>query len=400
MKNEESSRYEGQRLALLGAFPFPYPQGSQVFAGDQARALALSGARPELFTYGRGQGKPPPDLKTHVSRSWSAPPSMRSGPHWRKPLADLDLAWVWKNQAAQARREGDPFDCLLAHNVEAAAVGIALRSTTDVPVVYVAHTILRHELSAYLPKRLRPVADRIGQAMDRWVSARCDGIIALSMDAAKELEPFSNGPISIQPPGHFIQPPPSEDQIAASCKKHGLTIGRYVLYSGNLDEYQDLELLEEACLKLSSSMPPIVIACHAPQTEKGIRKNPFPSVPCLHIEDFNEMRNLMYGAESLILTRRRPGGFPIKLLNYMEAARPIIAFEGIASGLLNGESARLLPPGSSSLEFAKAITEVHNQPQLQERLGSGAFRHLTQEHDWRALGENTVSYINEITEMK
>jgi hypothetical protein len=35
-------------VALVGAFAFPYPQGSQVFFAQQARALMAAGARVTL----------------------------------------------------------------------------------------------------------------------------------------------------------------------------------------------------------------------------------------------------------------------------------------------------------------------------------------------------------------
>ncbi|MBW2293478.1 MAG: hypothetical protein JRG94_14370 [Deltaproteobacteria bacterium] len=42
------------RAAVLGAFPYPYPQGSQVFVTDHSRALRGVGFEVSLFTYGRG----------------------------------------------------------------------------------------------------------------------------------------------------------------------------------------------------------------------------------------------------------------------------------------------------------------------------------------------------------
>ena len=51
------------RLALVGAFAFPLPQGSQLFVRDQAQALAAAGADVTLFCYGHGSGEEPPGLR-------------------------------------------------------------------------------------------------------------------------------------------------------------------------------------------------------------------------------------------------------------------------------------------------------------------------------------------------
>ena len=53
----------------------------------------------------------------------------------------------------------------------------------------------------------------------------------------------------------------------------------------------------------------------------------------LAVRDFPEMRALIHAAQVHVCTRRRPSGFPVKLLNYMEAALPIVAYEGVAAGI-------------------------------------------------------------------
>ncbi|MEE3325749.1 MAG: glycosyltransferase family 4 protein [Myxococcota bacterium] len=391
----ESSQPAGSafHLALIGAFPFPYPQGSQIFARDQARALQTCGARPEFFSYGRGQGQAPSDLEVHVAPAWSSPRNMRSGLHWSKPLADLALGQVFAETARKARAQGDGFDCVLAHNAEAASLALALRPITRVPVIYVVHTILRHELSAYLPEAIQAASNRTGQALDRWIAARCDGLIALGPDAARELEPYTEAPLAVIPPGHFREPPPADREISHVCHRHELTPRRYALYSGNLDRYQDLSLLEEAAPFITDPELPIVVACHDSLAASRANASGSPSLRYRFVEGFQEMRSLIHGAESLILPRQRPGGFPIKLLNYMEASRPIVAFEGIAPTLVDGESASLLARGASGQDLARAVSRIRNHPELGVQLGDGARKALEQEHDWKSIGRKTCEHV-------
>lgn len=360
---------------------------------NQAHALTACGARPELLTYGRGVGPHPEDLVLHRAAQWISPRSMRSGLKWGKPIVDLALARTWKETAARARAEGDSFACLLAHNAEAAGIGLALRRLTGVPVVYVVHTILRHELSAYLPRSAEAFANRTGGWLDRALAKRCDGLIALGKDAALELEPHANAPVSVQPPGQFEVPAPTAEAIALACKRHALTPGDYALYSGNLDRYQNLEVLEESVQRASAPLPPIVIACHDAQAAARFSNAHRTSIRCLAVPAFEDMRALIHGAQSLLLPRRSPGGFPIKLLNYMEAGRPIVAFEGIAPGLVDGESARLLPPDADGSEMARALAELRAKPELRRKLGDGALQTLRREHDWLRIGSRTLEFL-------
>jgi glycosyltransferase involved in cell wall biosynthesis len=381
------------RIALLGAFPFPYPQGSQIFVADQARALAQCGAEPLLHSYGRGEGEPPCGLALAPSAGWTSPRAMRSGPQWGKPLADVALLATYLRSAGRQR-----FDAVLAHNAEAALIALAARARTGVPVVYVAHTILRHELSAYGPARLRGALDRVGGALDRAIARRVDGAIALCEEARAELSAHARGPIAVIPPGLDPAPAPEPSRVRDVCAAHGLTPGRFVLYSGNLDGYQDLALLGDTAHRLGDATP-VVIATHdraagraADLTDGGARRRARVVV----VDDYASMRALCHAARVLVLTRRREGGFPIKLLNYMETGRPIVAFRSVAIGLEHGESAWLLEEGAGAEELAAGILTLCGDAALCERLGRGARQQLETCHAWPELAARTLAFVGEV----
>jgi hypothetical protein len=79
------------------------------------------------------------------------------------------------------------FEAVLAHNAEAALVALAARRLTGVPVVYVAHTILRYELSAYGPPQWARGLDRVGESIDRGIASRADAVVTLCPEAERAL---------------------------------------------------------------------------------------------------------------------------------------------------------------------------------------------------------------------
>jgi glycosyltransferase involved in cell wall biosynthesis len=383
----------GPALALIGAFPFPYPQGSQIYMADQARALARSGARPTIFTYGRGQGEAPTDLRLAAVPRWASPTAMRSGPQIGKPLADLALLATW------LRAGRGKFAFALAHNAEAALIALAARGRTGVRVVYVAHTILRHELSAYADPRWQSALDRLGGRIDRLIARRADAIITLGDEPRRELEPLARGPIAVLPPGHDPLPTPAKRVIDEVCARHDLTPQQFILYSGNLDRYQDLDLLVEAANRLPDPAPTVVIATH--DASNGIAslasgRATSRRLRVVEVSAFSEMRALIHAAHSLVLTRRRTGGFPIKLLNYMEAARPIVAFADVAPGLRDDESARLLDRDDGADALARILSELWHDPALCTRLGAAARHHLESRHDWNRIAEDTLAFLADL----
>jgi 1,2-diacylglycerol 3-alpha-glucosyltransferase len=381
------------RLAILGAFPYPYPQGSQIFVTDQSRALQGAGADPVLLTYGRGIGEPPPDLTVAPSPRFLSPDSMRSGPSWQKLPADAALCATYLREHRRA-----PFDLALAHNAEAAMIALAGRAITGVPVLYVVHTLLRFELSSYAHEKWGRVLNPIGIRIDDFIARKADGILALCDDAVEFLGPKVRGPIRVCPPGLDPDPPPDAVEIAQACERHDLTRNGYALYSGNLDGYQDLDLLVAAARELArdgSEAPQIIVATHHRERAQQLFAGA-TNLRCVEVADFAEMRALTFGAQSLVLTRRRRGGFPIKLLNYMEAGRPIVAIERIAPGFAHGENAWLLAPDAGAQDLAEALRSIARDAELAERLGRGARALLESRHAWPELARETLELGSEL----
>ena len=356
------------RIALIGAFPFPSPQGSQVYLAEQHDALRRAGAEPVLVTYPDGLFR------------WNL---RRSGPSFSKPFADAALLRTLLHVHQRA-----PIDVALAHNAEAAVAAILTRAWTGVPVIYVAHTILRHELSSYAPASWRAFLDPIGGCIDAWIARRADGIIALSEDARALLEPHARCGIEVIPPGLDLEAPPTEDERQRACRAIGADPGHFVLYAGNLDGYQDLDLLDAAAGLCSGDGIPFVVATHDARDAAGRLRN----LRIVERATFAEIRALHHSAGALVLTRRRPGGFPIKLLNYMEAGRPIVAFSRIAPGLEDGVNACLLDESSGAEELAGAIRGLWEEPERGEKLGRAARDHLLSHHGWRDLADRTLAF--------
>lgn len=376
------------RLALVGAFPFPHPQGSQVYFGGQARALAKAGADPVLITYSAGR-LAGGGLEHRATPRVLSRAALRSGPSFGKPLADAALLAIYL--AAHRHRR---FDAALAHNAEAAVVAIAARALVGVPVVYIAHTILRYELSAYAADGWKTALDRVGGSVDAGIARRADGIIALSEDAAALLAPRARCEIAVVPPGLDPPPAPSAEEQARVCRHFGLTPGSFALYSGNLDAYQELDLLDAAAARCRESGMPVVAATH--HARDGALR--YPNLRVIEVSSFEEARSLHFAAEALVLTRRRPGGFPVKLLNYMEASRPIVAFAHIAPGLEDGESACLLDDSAGASELVAALRGLRSNPERARRIGAEARRTLLAHHAWPALTDQTLAFTRSVVD--
>jgi len=153
---------------------------------------------------------------------------------------------------------------------------------------------------------------------------------------------------------------------------------------------------DAAAARRPAGAPPVVVATHAPVSDA--ERNALGALRVVHVDDFAEMRGLVFGARTLALLRRRVGGYPIKLLNYMEAGRAILAFAPVAEGLVHGESAWLLDVEAGPDDIAAALASLDTDAALRARLGEGAQRRLATHHDPATRAEETLRFVDEVAD--
>ncbi|MBJ18884.1 MAG: glycosyltransferase [bacterium] len=420
------------RLLLVGAFPYPHHQGSQVYFQEQAIALRAAGAEVELLTY--ASGTPPsrndPDrwrvldgFEHRKTPSWTAPASLDSGPGWGRPLADLGLLTTLRDAIASKMLQGAPYDAALTHNAEACLIGVLsglARHEPRIPLVYCVHTLMENEISAYYKllnskdftpslgmhrKRfarfrtsLRRALDHGGGTLDRFLASRIDAWIALTHSSECVMRQFSDRP------GELIPPPipdPRHRSIpldpVAVANTHGLDDRGFYLYSGNLDGYQELELLAGAShlRGLDPARPKIVLASHDPAVLASdlVRR---AGMEARLVGSDAEMLSLLAAARASLVTRRAAGGFPIKLVNSLAVGTPPISFLGREWGLIDGENARLAGRDRPAAALAEAIESLDRSPELATRLGEGARALYEANHRPQPAAERTLALIRQI----
>ena len=370
------------RLALLAAFRFPAPQGSQRFADEQAHALTAAGAEVTLFCYGRGDGRDTGALQLVRSAAWLSPTRPSARLDLRKLPSDASLM----RALVRAHRERR-FDAVLAHNAEAALLALALRPWLRVPVVYVAHTLWSAELSAHLAGRATRLARSLGTRLDRRLARSADATLTLSHAAEAALRPHARAPLLRVPPGWTREGAPAEAEVADSCRRHALAPHDYAIYSGNLDAYQDLPELDAAAALVAPRT--IVVATHDSRPAR------FAHLRVLRVASPAEARLLVYGARCAVVPRRHLGGFPIKLLQYLEAGRAVVARAPLADTLVHAESGWLLDERADAAQLGDAIARVYDDPVLAARLAAGGQLALRKAHAWPALAIDTLALTRE-----
>ncbi len=374
------------KALMVAASPFPYPQGSQVLIGQLAAALHRRGHQVRLAAYPGGVGKPPQGIEIHRVPLVPGLRLTQAGPSWQKPFLDLLLTRV----LLPVVRGWQP-DLIHTHNFEGLLAALHVRRLTGVPVIHHVHNAMGLELHTYFHTSL---GRWVGRTVGRWVDAhlprRADYCIVLNERAVGYFRQRGVDRLRVVPPGIDLEPVPT------SRARPDLGGGPLVVYSGNLDRYQDLDLLLEAFRQLLAFRPDarLVFSTNAKPDEYRIRAEAMGLADQTFFalaDDFGAVRELLAAADLTVCPRQTCLGHPIKLLNYMVEGKAIVASAGSACGLRHLENGWVVDNGDV-VGMATAMRTLLEDPALARRLGESARATVQHEYTW----DNAVDSIEEI----
>jgi glycosyltransferase involved in cell wall biosynthesis len=305
------------------------------------------------------------------------------------PLLSRKLAGVLREQR---------FDLLHAHHFEGLLVALTNRTEYNLPVVFDAHTLLSGELHHYQLGLPAALLKKAGAFLDRNLSKRADRIIAVSEEIRDWLTTHAGiDPRLIRVIPNGVEQALFEIHLPQDVRNGGRPTR--LVYAGNLAPYQGIDILLQAFglvrqrtpsarLQILSSemVPGRVIAGIDP----GIRH---------HIElvetGFGELPARLGQADLLLNPRPGGSGFPLKLLNYMAAGRPIVSFSGSGRGLVHGETAWLVE-GSDPQDFADGILHLLENPHLRQSIGEKARNFAQRNYSWKRTGEQVLRLYQQV----
>jgi glycosyltransferase involved in cell wall biosynthesis len=364
-------------IAEVAACPWPTTQGTQVHLRGLVRALSRRGHDVHLVTYHFGEDLPGEGGTVHRIPAVPGYGKLRAGPSAAKPLLDALLLM----RLAQVVRSVRP-DVIHVHNYEGPWAGYAVRAISGVPVVYTAHNLMADELELYVDGRAKRAAARVAAwALDRSVPRLADRCVVISEGAVSALEGLGVDParIDLLPPAVHVEDLGSEPPSAADAPP-------VVLYTGNPDRYQDLGLLFAAMARVQRARPDATLRVvsgadltdlSSQARDLGLRDG----AVFRRTASWEEVRAETTSARVAALPRGLCRGSPIKLLNYLGLARPVVACRGSAHGV--GPDVGLVVPDGDVDGFAGALLRLLDDPALAGRMGAAGRASILRQSLWQ-----------------
>jgi glycosyltransferase involved in cell wall biosynthesis len=392
---------EKLKIAMVAACPFPVAQGSQVYIEQMCTALAQRGHTVHLVCYHFGTQEKEYDFTIHRIPRITGYSRFRAGPSLQKPFLDLLLTIkLW--QVIKKEK----IDIIHAHNYEAPLAGLIVRRLTGIPVVFNSHNVLSDELYTYfrLPFSKR-LAQSVAHFLDHFIPKRADFCITVSEESINFLTKTGVAPdrIAFIPPGIDYQNGKINDSQEIR-KTYNLGSNTLIAYTGNLDGYQNIELLFQAIKTLSETTSEFSLVIVTTSDYTGYQKLAEEMGIDHHIiifshQTFDQTRELLTACDMAVSPRTSWSGFPIKLLNYMAAGKAIVASEGSAKGIKHKHNGLVAKNGNSN-SFAEGILQLIEQPDLARRLGINARKSAIDTYSWDSIVNRLESVYKKVLVQK
>jgi glycosyltransferase involved in cell wall biosynthesis len=360
------------RIAMVGACPYPVPQGSQVFLRESALAIQSRGHEVHLVVYGHGTGWQQDDLKVHRCSRVPGDTRTSAGPSWVKPLLDLSLLFTLQRVVRQEK-----IDLVFAHNYEALLVALAAGKR---PLVYQAHNAMADELPHYF--RWKRLPEMAGRWLDRTFPRRADRVIAPHRRLAGHLIVRGCDHARVR-----IVLPPLDARLFEPCSPAKEMPP--VLYTGNLDAYQNLGLLFAAMDRVRARIPEArLLVATAEQAE-------LPGAELVPTPGFDSLQRVLAQDSVFAVPRVSWSGYPIKILNAMAAGKAIVACESAAYPIIH-EVNGLVTPDNDTEAFADALLRLMQDQRLRTDLGRNARETVLRDHPPEVIAAQLENIAREL----
>ena len=362
------------RILLIAPQPFFSQRGTPINVRQMVQTLCEAGHEVYLATYPIGEPVSIPGLRLHRALRVPGVGSVPIGFSWRKVALDVVLALtVWRLIA------GKRFD--VVHAVEE-SVFFALPAARlrRIPVIYDVDSWLTDQL-AYGGRVRNSMLLGLLRRLERAALHRCSLAITVSgslSEAVRSMEPaVPVAQIEDCPLDEALRPP-DPVRVTGLRDMYGLGRNRPIVYTGNLEVYQGIDLLLEAfvlvararadaVLVLVGGSPAQITVVRARAAALAIGER----VVLTGQRPATEMPEWMALGDVLVSPRLHGGNTPLKLYSYMWSAVPIVATDlPTHTQVLDASTAVLRPPTAEGM--ASGILDVLAEPARFAPVGAAA----------------------------
>jgi len=378
---------------MLAPQPFFEERGTLIAVDLLITAMCELGHEVDLVTFHIGVDRPRPGLEVHRIRPWPRPHAIRPGLSIKKVWCDIFLAFK-AIKMVRARR----YD--LIHAVEESAfIAMVLGPLTRTPFVFDMDSSMAAQIVARY-RWTRPIGGLL-----RWLETlpmrRAVAVVPMCEDLAVTARRYTRGTVQVLSDITLLSDdatPTDEEDLRSSL---GLD-GPIVMYIGNLEPYQGIDLLLQAHREVLPDHPDahLVIIGGVESDIQHYRDlaaelKIAESVHFIGPRPVGRLAAYMSQADLLVSPRIEGTNTPMKIYSYMDSGTATVATDlPTHTQVLSCNEAALAAPTVEA--FAAQLSSLLDDEEERCRLAANARELVRRRYSWGAFQKTVRSLLESI----
>ena len=380
------------KILMLAPHPFYKPRGTPIAADLVLRVLSERGEQIDIVTFPEGSDIDYPNVTIHRTPALEVTKGIRPGFSSKKVLCDVFLlarAVQLARRKSTTTSTGRHYDMIHAGE-EAVFIALLLKKLFGIPYVYDMDSSMSQQLIDKYPQ-LKWVG-RALRACEGLAVRNASAVVTVCQALKTEIEPYEPRKVAIIPDISLLNARNGSSTVEIDSFKAQFGIqGELLMYVGNLESYQGIDLLVKSFAQALKESPaahlvaiggnPSDIQKYQSQAEElGVsqRVHFVGPRPVAHLKQYLDQ------ADIVVSPRVHGNNTPMKLYSYLDSGKALLATNLTThTQVLTDQIALLAEPEVSA--FAAGIVHLISHPELRIQLGQSAQTYIAQSHTYEAF---------------
>ena len=381
------------KILFLAPHPFYQDRGTPIAVSLLLKVLSERGDSIDLLTYHEGENIEYKNVRTHRIPCLPLIKNIGPGFSLKKIICDVFLF-----VSAMSLLRKNRYD--IVHAVEESAfMALIFKLVYKIPYVYDMDSIMSDQILQRLP--FLKVFSGLMQSIEGLAVRHAAAVVAVCdalADFARRFDPQKNIVIL-----RDISLLDNEEKAKQKREKINLGIsGLVLMYVGNLEYYQGIDLLLESFYFAASkreNIHVVIIGGSKADIEKyKAMVEKYDSVSRVHFLGPKSMAHLAdYLAEADILASPRIVGTntPMKIYSYLHSGKAVLATNiDSHTQVLDERVAKLAAPQID--EFSEALLKLVDNPALRNRLGAQGKKLIEEKHSYVVFQDIVITLYKKL----
>ncbi len=361
------------KILFLAPQPFFTNRGTPIAVRAALQALAEQGHTVDVLSYHEGEDVHI-DAVTH--HRTVRPPGVKKvpiGPSWQKALCDLAMLFKAVTMARKTRYD-------VVHAVEESAfIAYLIRLLFGVPYIFDMDSLMSLQIKEK-NALLTPIAWLFGM-MERRSVKRSAGVLAVCpalVDAAMKHHPAGN--VALLPDIPFTGN--DETNLPDSLTQ---ATGTKLMYVGNLETYQGIDLMLDAFSKIADDHPEAKLLIVGGSDEhiahykaKAVELCDAGRVVFVGPVPIDSLGVVLGYADILLSPRTLGNNTPMKVYSYLQSGKPVVATRLFThTQVMNDDVSVLVEPDADAM--AQGLSRLLDSPDERTEIGDAGRAYVERE---------------------